>query len=235
MFFIKKFTDYDEKLQKLKNHRLFQGLKLDEVREIIDNMTNILLFSKGEDIVTQNYEQDFIGIIISGSATIEKLDIEGKRLIVANIRECDTFGEALAFAKNSKSPVSVVANEKCEVLAINRKVITRLNNNIEKAYVTFLLNIMEETASKNYMLNQRIEILSKRSIRGKLLAYFGQNIKNESDNKSFVLPLSKTNLADYLCVERTSMLRVLKELQTEGVITIDKRVVTLIGGYDGQK
>ena len=76
-------------------------------------------------------------------------------------------------------------------------------------------------------LNLRIELLSKRTIREKLLGYFN-SISTRNHSKTFKLPISLTDLADYLSVDRSAMMRELKLLKEEGFIEKNGNKITLL-------
>jgi CRP-like cAMP-binding protein len=76
-------------------------------------------------------------------------------------------------------------------------------------------------------LNARIELLTKKNIRDKLISYFNiQSSKNFS--KTFSLPFSLTDLADYLSVDRSAMMRELSHLKEEGFIKKEGNKITLL-------
>ena len=77
------------------------------------------------------------------------------------------------------------------------------------------------------VLNTRIELLTKRSIRDKLIGYFTL-ISSKNLNKSFTLPFSLTDLADYLNVDRSAMMREMKSLKEEGFIEKNGNRITLL-------
>ena len=62
-----------------------------------------------------------------------------------------------------------------------------------------------------------MKVLSKRTIRDKLLTYFSI-LSNKNYNKIITIPYSLTTLADYLSVDRSAMMRELKSLSDEGFI-----------------
>ena len=66
-------------------------------------------------------------------------------------------------------------------------------------------------------LNTRIELLTKKNIRDKLLTYFNL-LSTRTLSKTFTLPFSLTDLADYLSVDRSAMMRELSHLKEEGFI-----------------
>ena len=80
--------------------------------------------------------------------------------------------------------------------------------------------------SKMQEKNERIELLSKKTIRNKLLEYF--KIKTENRiTKNIYLPFTFMDLAAYLGVDRSAMHRELKHLQDEGLIEIKNKKITL--------
>ena len=91
-----------------------------------------------------------------------------------------------------------------------------LTSNLSKL---FLNNIVE--------LNLRIELLTKRSIRSKILSYF-DILSKGSLRKSFTLPYSYTDLADFLSVDRSAMMREFKLLIDEGFIQKTGSKITLL-------
>ena len=76
-------------------------------------------------------------------------------------------------------------------------------------------------------LNGRLEVLSKRTIREKLLGYFNLMVKGKM-NRYFYLPFSYTELADYLAIDRSAMMREIKNLKDEGFIKTNGHKITLL-------
>ena len=81
-------------------------------------------------------------------------------------------------------------------------------------------------ADKAQSLSERVDVLSRRSIREKLLCYFRQQSEKEGAN-TFTLPFSLSTLADYIATDRSAMMRELKRLREEGTVSSDGRRFTL--------
>ena len=75
--------------------------------------------------------------------------------------------------------------------------------------------------------NQRIELLTQRTTRDKLLGYFRNQVGSKS-NKSFTMPITYTELASYLSVDRSSMTREITYLKEDGLIKTNGRKITLL-------
>ena len=68
--------------------------------------------------------------------------------------------------------------------------------------------------------------LSRRSIREKLLCYFGL-LAGQRQKPSFQLPFSLSALADYISADRSAMMRELKKMKDEHLVEVAGRQVTL--------
>ena len=88
-------------------------------------------------------------------------------------------------------------------------------------------NISELILNKVILLNTRIELLAKRSIREKLLGYFNV-LSTRNFSTTFLLPYSLTDLADYLSVDRSAMMREIKSLKEDGFIKKTGNKITLL-------
>ena len=83
-------------------------------------------------------------------------------------------------------------------------------------------------------LSERVDVLSRRSIRDKLLCYFHQQAER-NHGTSFTLPFSFSVLADYIATDRSAMMRELRHLKEEGLVQTEGRRVTLPGRSVGEK
>lgn len=87
-------------------------------------------------------------------------------------------------------------------------------------------NMFHLIAEKATALSERVEVLSRRSIRDKLLCYF--SLQQAKSGGSFTLPFSLSALADYISTDRSAMMRELKKLREGGVVQIEGRKVTIL-------
>ena len=70
-------------------------------------------------------------------------------------------------------------------------------------------------------------MLSRRSIRDKLMCYFLQQ-RDRTGSDTFQLPFSLSVLADYIASDRSAMMRELKKMREEGLIENSGRNITLL-------
>ena len=80
-------------------------------------------------------------------------------------------------------------------------------------------------ADKAQALTERVDVLSRRSIREKLLCCFAQQ-RDKAGSDTFRLPFSLSVLADYIATDRSAMMRELKKMREEGLVSTDGREIT---------
>lgn len=86
--------------------------------------------------------------------------------------------------------------------------------------------MLQLMGNKVVMLTEKVDILSHRSIRGKLMSYFRIQ-STKTGELSFSLPFSLLKLANYLCIDRSAMMREIKKMKEEELIAIEGKRVTL--------
>ena len=122
----------------------------------------------------------------------------------------------------------VKAREKSKILMFNYDMFDKKCKKNCKFHEQLLIGLPNLMLTKVSDLNLRIEILSQKTIRDKILSYF-RILSQNSFSKTFTLPFSLTDLADYLSVDRSAMMREIKILKEDGIIKkMDKNKFTLL-------
>ena len=186
-----------------------------------------LTSEKKYTIFTEGSRARYLGIVLSGSAQIVQIDYYGNRSIIHEIVPSELFGEAFACAEMETIPVTVIANEDCEVLLIDCMRILHTCENACGFHQRLIFNLMKDIATKAIMFQQKIEIISKRSTREKLLAYLNIQVR-KNGSRSFVIPFDRQELADYLEVERSGLSAEISKLRKEGIINSNKNSFELL-------
>ena len=187
----------------------------------------ILTFEKKQYIISEGEKAKYVGILLSGRAKTIQMDYFGNRSIVSEIKPYETFAEAFAYAGNKIIPISIVADEDCDVMFIDCIKITQPCCNACDFHKQIIFNLMRSLANKNVMFHQRIEITSKRSTREKLLTFLLMQSKTEGTT-SFDIPYDRQELADYLEVDRSGLSAEISKLRKEGILKSDKNHFELI-------
>lgn len=178
-------------------------------------------YNKKDTIIAEGEPAQYIGIVLSGSVEIIQIDYFGNRSIVSDIGASHLFGEAFACAGEKEIPVTVVANESCEIMFIDCKRAMHSCCNACTFHAKIIYNLMKDMATKNILFHQKIQITAKRSTREKLLAYLMMQAKKHGSN-SFYIPFDRQALADYLEVDRSGLSAEISKLRDEGMIESKK-------------
>lgn len=181
------------------------------------------VYDRGEIITICSPENDIIGIIKSGIAYLSTINSEEQRRIIDYYMRGNAFGKHF-LPDTEEKLFYVYAKTKCTVDFIKyKKLITCCEKNCSK-HVMLINQIMMTTARKSLA---HVDILCQRTLRSKLMSFF-EYLESEEKSRSFTLPLPFSDLADYLGVDRSAMMREIKKLNEEKIISTDKRRITLL-------
>ena len=199
---------------------IFKNMNVDEINETLRILgARRISFKKDHIIISNLFENDLIGIIITGTAAIIKYDYLGNRDIIDNLEYDSMFGRSFLYLDKD---ASIVATTDCEVLFLDYDRLLENRINLEKINT----NINKIITLKITELYERVEILSKRTIKEKLMCYF-KTLSKKKNKKTFVLPITYIELADYLSVDRSAMMREIKRLKDTKVISTNGKKITI--------
>ncbi len=207
--------------------RLFESMKNENITAMLDCLgAEVRSYPKNRNIFTEGQTASYIGIILSGAAQIIRVDFYGNRSIVAVLKPTQLFGESFACAEIKSIPVNVIAEKDCEVMLINSQKILHPCCNACEFHSQIIFNLMKSIASKNLLLNQKIEIISKRTTREKLMTYL--MIQAKKHGSSFTIPYDRQELADFLEVDRSGLSAEISKLRKEKIIECKRNFFQLL-------
>ena len=170
-----------------------------------------------------------LGIVAQGSAVVERIDREGGRAILEHLGPGGVFGEMMMFKAAGDDSVVVRAAAPTRVSFLRSEAVMRRCEHACACHSRMVENLFRLVTEKATSLSERVEVLSRRSIREKLLRYF-QLQAAKGHGPSFQLPFSLSALADYISADRSAMMRELKKMREEDLLSVHGRDVTLYAG-----
>lgn len=170
--------------------------------------------------------RNMVGVLAEGAAVIERIDQQGNRTILERLESGGVFGEMLMFENVAGDSITVIAEEPCRVWFMQDEHMTRRCEKACAHHSRLVENMFHIMTEKAAALSERVEVLSRRSIREKLLCYFGL-LAGQRQKPSFQLPFSLSALADYISADRSAMMRELKKMKDEHLVEVAGRQVTL--------
>ena len=207
----------------MKKH--FDNLKFADELNRRCALSNVKRFKKNELITTYLIKRNQLCILLTGEAFVIKYLHSGERRIISSLKKGDSFGEVLYKLRNNND-LFVQAKKDCEVLFLPYDKLNTCNKDC--FFHIYLLRGLPDLFMNNIIdLNSRIEIMTYKNTRDKLIAYFNLLDKKNGSSK-ITIPYSFTDLADYLVLDRSAMMRELSKMCNEHLIKKDGKEVTLL-------
>ena len=215
--------------QELESSPLFQDISYEEYSRLLTCFQAVQKSFRSDDLIYDfsSPQNDAVGIVERGCAALIRIDEEGVATVMEELGPGGVFGRTLAFAGASGDSLQVVCRTPCDVLFIDYPHILKRCENACNHHSVLVQNMLRLMSDKAQALSQRVDVLSRRSIREKLLCYFRQ-LSERAGSNTFTLPFSLSTLADYIATDRSAMMRELKRLREEGAIRADGRQFTLL-------
>lgn len=208
-------------IKQLKQCPLFDGISDIQIASILKCVgAYSKIFFKKEYIALEDDDIRRIGVVLKGSIDMLKEDIWGNRTILARVKQNQLIGETFACGTDSKSYISFQANVDTEVLFLPfHRVMRTCSNNCEFHH-RLILNMVELMANKNRMLMEKIDIVTKKTLQEKILAYLSLESQKQG-SKYIEIPLKRVEMAEYLFSNRSAMTRELADMKNKGIIDFD--------------
>lgn len=207
---------------------LFRGIAPQDIQALMGCLNaTAKKYKKDELIFCSGESTSFMGIVLSGSVSIENDDIWGNRSILDLIGPGQIFAESYACIPGEPLMINAVANENTEILFLNTQSMFSVCANTCAFHNKLIQNMLVISAQKSLNLSRRILHTSSKTIRGRLLSYLSYQATCHG-SKSFEIPFSRQQLADYLNVDRSAMSNELSKMQRDGIIKLSHRRVEVI-------
>ena len=207
---------------------LFQGLEREEISEVLQKFHGLIKhFSKSDYIYLAGDCVENLCVVLDGTVQMIKEDIWGEKSIIANLGAGSVFAENFLGKLGDRSVVSyfVASDSEILMLPLGRSLFD-VNTN-SKASQRLMCNIVSILADNNTRLIEKTEILCKKTLRSKILAYLEQEERNKRSHQ-FIIPFNRTDLANYLDADRSALTRELARMKDEGIIDYTKNTFTLL-------
>lgn len=214
---------------KYKDVPLFKGIAPENLDALLFCMRSYVhSYKKGEHIRLRNEKGQHVGIVLKGAVHMIKTDVWGNDTLLTYMSEGEIFGESLAAQKeeDSDSYVTFLASAAAEVLFLSFDKAIHVCKNRCVFHYQLIENLFDLIGRKNQQLMEKIEVTSQGSLREKILAYLSMQAQKQN-SRYVTLSLSRTDMAQFLCTNRSAMTRELSNLREEGVIDFEKNTFVL--------
>ena len=215
--------------KKLKtNSPLFEGIKPEDLQAMLTCLGyRIGTYHKGETIALEDEYIKYIGIILEGTVDMIKEDLWGNKTMLVRMRKDELFGETFACGEDSLSVVTFTVIEDASILFLPFDRVMHTCTMTCVFHHRLIENMVHIIANKNRDLMRKVEVISKKNLREKILAYL--SIQSQIyQTRYFEIPLGRVELAEYLCADRSALTRELSNMKADGLIDYDKNMFRIL-------
>ena len=220
-------TDLKKNWALLANSPLFQDISEEEIASLVKCLGGARqTYEKGAAVCLAGAFVREIGLVLGGRVHLVKDDAWGNSNIIAEISRGEMFAEAIVCGGVGVLPFTVVAAADAEVMFIDFQRIISVCTSACLFHALLIRNMIGVIARRNIMLVGKMEHITKRTTREKLLSYLSEQSRFRGGH-SFEIPFNRQELADYLSVDRSALSAEMSRLKAEGLIDYRKSRFTL--------
>ena len=212
----------------LKKTKLFSGVGEEDISTMLSCLeTKLRRYKKGEYVLRQGEHLSDILVLAQGSLYIQRDDHWGNRSILGHIGVGEIFGEAYAAPESGPLLNDVIAVEDSAVFFFDVKRVISTCSSACRFHTMVVQNLFYAISEKNRSLIQKLDHMSRRTTRGKLISYLSEEA-GKQNSESIIIPFNRQQLADYLSVDRSAMSSELCRMRDEGLLEFEKNRFRLL-------
>ncbi len=210
------------------NSPLFNGINPEDRKAVLSCIGyHIGTFQKGDIVAFEEETIKHIGILLSGAVDMVKEDLWGNKTMLVRIHKGNVFGETFACGEDNLSVVTFVVSEDAKIIFMPFDRVMHSCTMACNFHHQLMENMVRVIANKNRDLMRKVEVVSKRTIREKLLCYLSLQAQIQ-ESRYFEIPFGRVELAEYLCVDRSALTRELVKMKEDGLIDYDRNCFRIL-------
>ena len=206
---------------------LFYQIKSEDILALLTCMgASLKTFKKGEFLVSEGQDMTGLLILLKGQALLYK-NTDASSSLLGAAPEGHVLGAASIGRDIIPSLMSAKAAVSCTALFVPYR---RLMFQCSKRcpfHRQMIENLVISISEGQRQLYEKIYILSQKTIRERLLALL-QETAAAAGTRTFTLPYGRTELAHYLCADRSALTRELNHMQKKGILSFSGNTYTLL-------
>ena len=199
--------------------------RLSQFKKNLSNCVNVKskVFYNKDLILSYSPIKKKIGFITRGKANIVKMDKEGNTTIMRDLKENDIFSNI--FFQDTEDEIYIISNEITEVIFIDYYNIIKNCKGNCPFHNNIVLTLFDLLIEDNKQQNEKIELLSKRTVEEKVLFFLKQRM---NEKNIFKVTTSYKAIAEYLFVDRSNLMRELKKMEDKGLIEKKDKTIKIL-------
>ncbi len=201
---------------------LFAGIEKSNFKSLLTCLSGKLeSYDKHQTVLFSGDIISSFGVVISGKVQVIQDDYYGNNNIISILSPGQLFGESFACGGPTIFPFTVTTTKPSVILFIDCSKLAMPCRKACSFHSQIIQNLLSVISTNNRGLTEKMQFITKRSTREKLLAYLSAQAR-KADSHSFLIPFNRQELADYLSVDRSAMSAELSKLKRDGIIKYRK-------------
>ena len=196
---------------------LFKDLLPDEIEKFMKfTGTTVKSYPRGERILEAFMPNANIGIIVSGEAQILSLDRLGNESVGHSLESGAMFGATSAILGEDLIATSVQLTTDAVVMWLPYRSLLVAGPKLGRMHGIVMKNLLETFSRKNVLMMQKVELLSQKTLRERIILYLLQRERRRQSE--YVKVPGRVQLAKELECHRSALTREISQMQAEGII-----------------
>lgn len=196
---------------------LFHGLKNDEVDVFVKSTGSVVKNHDKGDFVLKPYEPNAnIGVLLEGKAEVITEDRFGNEFTGHTLERGALLGSASAILSEEYSPEAIRALTKLSALWIPYNSLIIAGPKLGRIHGIVMKNLLEAFCTDKVLLMEKLNLLSQKSLRERLILYLLQKERRQGTEK--VTVPGRIQLARELECNRSALTREISIMKEEGIL-----------------
>ncbi|HET7187209.1 MAG TPA: Crp/Fnr family transcriptional regulator [Gemmatimonadaceae bacterium] len=199
---------------------LFSGLQRDEIQKFAD-LTRERAYPKGSVILFQDDPGDSLFVLRAGRVKVVLIGEDGREVILGVLEPGAHFGE-LALIDDQPRSAHVIAMDDSQLLILRREDFRRR----VEANPTVAWALLTELSRRLRRADVKIGGLVLLDVPGRI-ARLLLDLADEAGSEAIDKPLTHQTIAQMIGASRETVSRAMKEFQDAGLITVERRRISV--------
>ena len=208
-------------LETLRHCILFRNMTDEEIRSALAAVNARRASYARRAVIGQDGDAlEEVALILSGNLHLAHADAAGNSNLMDVLGPGDTLG-VLNAVGGYRLHSTITAASAAEMLFFRVEGLLRANRLTDPGQIRFVQNLTLAVAQKAQRLTKKLEDSIRRTTRERLQDYLSAQY-HKAGSRTFVIPLNRQDLADFLFVDRSAMSNELCKMRDEGLLKFEK-------------
>ena len=208
-------------LETLRHCILFRNMTDEEIRSALAAVSARRASYARRAVIGQDGDPlEEVALILSGNLHLTHADAAGNSNLMDVLGPGDTLG-VLNAVGGYRLHSTITAATAAEMLFFRVDELLRANRLTDPGQIRFVQNLSLAVAQKAQRLTKKLEDSIRRTTRERLQDYLSAQY-HKAGSRTFVIPLNRQDLADFLFVDRSAMSNELCKMRDEGLLKFEK-------------